>query len=775
MADDSAANDIQVKLMVGQGTLAVGSHLDLVVTGDDTSMVVLTGALAAVNVALEGLTYTPDAEFHGSDTLSITTDDLGNTGGGALQDTDTVMLSVVSVNDRPVNTVPLTPQTLDEDASLTFSSGTGNAISVADADAHQGTGELQVTLSVGNGALTLSQQTGLAVTGNGTGMVELTGQVSAVNAALEGLIYAPDANFNGADSLSITTDDLGNTGPPGPLQDTDTVDLMVTALNDGPVNTVPLTLQTLDEDTTLTFSSGNGNAISVADADAGEGTGEVQVTLAVSNGTLSLGANVGLSFVDGNNTATVVIRGSLTALNTALEGLGYTPDADYSGPDTLTVTTDDLGNTGLPGPLQDIDTVAIQVDAVNDPPVNTVPTTQTLNEDTPLVFSTANGNAITVADVDAEGAGDISVTLTVANGILTLGPTGSLSGFTGDGSGNVALTGQVSAVNAALEDLTYTPNANFNGADSLDITTDDLGNSGSGGPQQDADTIGLQILPVNDAPVVSAPAPQTINQGDSLAFQGAAAIAASDIDIGGGLFMVDIALQTPGNGGSLVLDLDGLILMSPPAATITFFASQTKVNEVLSDGSLVYTPAADFTGTEGVVVTVNDLGGTGLGGALTDTEVVSITVAPSVPLGPIGAVDSTAAPAFTGTDADDVLIGTDGADSIAAGAGDDTVDGGPGNDTLDGGSGNDFLIGSAGDDTFVFEPGSGHDVVKDFVPGAGSEDRLDLRAWGFDDFSDILARTVDVEGDTRIELSDQASIQLVGVASADLHEDDFLL
>jgi Ca2+-binding RTX toxin-like protein len=407
--------------------------------------------------------------------------------------------------------------------------------------------------------------------------------------------------------------------------------------------------------------------------------------------------------------------------------------------------------------------------------VNTVPTTQTLNEDTPLVFSTANGNAITVADVDAEGAGDISVTLTVANGILTLGPTSSLSGFTGDGSGNVALTGQVSAVNAALEDLTYTPNANFNGADSLDITTDDLGNSGSGGPQQDADTIGLQILPVNDAPVVSAPAPQTINQGDSLAFQGAAAIAASDIDIGGGLFMVDIALQTPGNGGSLVLDLDGLILMSPPAATITFFASQTKVNEVLSDGSLVYTPAADFTGTEGVVVTVNDLGGTGLGGALTDTEVVSITVAPSVPLGPIGAVDSTAAPAFTGTDADDVLIGTDGADSIAAGAGDDTVDGGPGNDTLDGGSGNDFLIGSAGDDTFVFEPGSGHDVVKDFVPGAGSEDRLDLRAWGFDDFSDILARTVDVEGDTRIELSDQASIQLVGVASADLHEDDFLL
>src|SRR5437762_2583279 len=46
-------------------------------------------------------------------------------------------------------------------------------------------------------------------------------------------------------------------------------------------------------------------------------------------------------------------------------------------------------------------TMTINVTAVNDPPVNTVPLAQTTPGNTPLVFSTANGNAISVADVDA--------------------------------------------------------------------------------------------------------------------------------------------------------------------------------------------------------------------------------------------------------------------------------------------------------------------------------------------------------------------------------------
>ena len=59
----------------------------------------------------------------------------------------------------------------------------------------------------------------------------------------------------------------------------------------------------------------------------------------------------------------------------------------------------------------------IAVTAVNDAPVNTVPGPQTGIEDTDFVFSTANGNAISVADVDA-GSNSIQVTLAATNATL---------------------------------------------------------------------------------------------------------------------------------------------------------------------------------------------------------------------------------------------------------------------------------------------------------------------------------------------------------------------
>ena len=47
------------------------------------------------------------------------------------------------------------------------------------------------------------------------------------------------------------------------------------------------------------------------------------------------------------------------------------------------------------------------------------PVPQTTNEDTTLVFSTADGNLISISDVDAAG-NPLQVTLTATNGTLTL-------------------------------------------------------------------------------------------------------------------------------------------------------------------------------------------------------------------------------------------------------------------------------------------------------------------------------------------------------------------
>jgi Ca2+-binding RTX toxin-like protein len=94
-------------------------------------------------------------------------------------------------------------------------------------------------------------------------------------------------------------------------------------------------------------------------------------------------------------------------------------------------------------------------------------------------------------------------------------------------------------------------------------------------------------------------------------------------------------------------------------------------------------------------------------------------------------------------------------------------------DTFIGGAGDDTLNGSVADDLFVFGPGSGQDTINNFTPGAGSEDAIDLRAFGLADFNDVQA--TQNGANTVIDLGGGDSITLIGVNVGDLHPDDFLL
>ena len=78
----------------------------------------------------------------------------------------------------------------------------------------------------------------------------------------------------------------------------------------------------------------------------------------------------------------MTFTGTLANINAALNGLTYTPTASYFGSDSLAIVTNDLGNTGPGGAKTDSSTVAITVSEVNQPPVNTVPGSQTVNENT---------------------------------------------------------------------------------------------------------------------------------------------------------------------------------------------------------------------------------------------------------------------------------------------------------------------------------------------------------------------------------------------------------
>jgi RHS repeat-associated protein len=150
------------------------------------------------------------------------------------------------------------------------------------------------------------------------------------------------------------------------------------AVNQPPVHTVP-GQQSLNEDSALAFSTASSNRISISDPDVA--SDELAVTLAVSQGTLTLTNRTGLSFTTGTgqSNATMSFTGTLTNINAALNTLFYFPPENYNGPASLTITTSDQGHNGEGGAQSDTDTVALNVLSVNDVPAFTKGADQTVN------------------------------------------------------------------------------------------------------------------------------------------------------------------------------------------------------------------------------------------------------------------------------------------------------------------------------------------------------------------------------------------------------------
>ena len=100
-----------------KGTITLGTTTGLTfTTGDGTAdtKMEFTGTKAAINTALATLRFTPTGNRNtvgigNEQPLTITVDDQGNTGtGGALSDTETVLITINPVNDAPTRTAPTT-------------------------------------------------------------------------------------------------------------------------------------------------------------------------------------------------------------------------------------------------------------------------------------------------------------------------------------------------------------------------------------------------------------------------------------------------------------------------------------------------------------------------------------------------------------------------------------------------------------------------------------------------------------------------------------------
>jgi Ca2+-binding RTX toxin-like protein len=516
--------------------------------GNNTGSVDVTGTAADLNSILGGLTYTPPTDFFGTPTLTFTANDGGNVGGNLSNPTEltplsssgTVSITVQPINDAPILVVP-GPQTLFNTDTLDFTPG---QFQVADIDASS----LEVILTVGQGNLSSTATTGLQVSGNNSLSVTLSGSVSNLNSALGSLIYDPIDSFIGTDTLTLTTSDLGGAGAGGTLTDMDTVTLTVTPPQ------VPFAASDffdVDEDSTLTPIDLLGNDLRPDPTDS-------------------------LFVTEINGQTISSLSSSASTPNGFLTQSGdtftYTPNTDFFGTETFTYTIESSPGVG-DGPSQG--TVSISVLPINDGPINSVPGSQTINEDNSLSFNSSN--QLDVSDVDA-GSDGVTVTLTVSNGSLNLSDPGS-SAVTGNSSGNVTIDGSVSQVNNTLGGLTYTPTLNFNGLDTLTIITTDNGNFGgvagdpnASNPLSDTDTVNITIQPINDPPVLVVPGKQSFFTDFDNSFSSSTGnpISVSDVD-------------GPTDNKSLELSVDAGVLTLPNTTGVSVSGNGSGTISILGD------------------------------------------------------------------------------------------------------------------------------------------------------------------------------------------------
>ncbi len=316
-----------------------------------TAVSVPSNGRAAITSAGATVTYTPNADFHGSDLFTYEVSD-GNGGTDTGTDTGTVNVTVTSVNDPPVAMGDST--TTDEDRAI--------VIRVLDNDTDADGDALSVTA--------------VSVPSNGR---------AAITSAGATVTYTPNADFHGSDLFTYEVSD-GNGGT-----DTGTVNVTVTSVNDPPV--AMNDAATTGEDTDV--------VIRVLDNDT-DADGDALSVTAVS--------------VPSNGRAAITSAGATVT---------YTPNADFHGSDLFTYKVSD-GNGGT-----DTGTVNVTITPEPREPVNNwprfnegIPTTRTVPEDAAL--GTTMGDPVSATDSDQDplqysllGAGQRSFRVDPVTGQLT--------------------------------------------------------------------------------------------------------------------------------------------------------------------------------------------------------------------------------------------------------------------------------------------------------------------------------------------------------------------
>lgn len=546
---------------------------------------------ASINASTGSYTYTPAANYNGSDSFVVQVSD-GN--GGTAQ--KTVAVTVTPVNDAP--TAQDDTAETDEDAAVVInvlandSDIDGNTLSLVAGGITGATGgsaviqsgqikftpaanfngtagfsykvtdgtaqtqaHVTVTVHPVNDAPTLTAAAP-TVTEDVTATGSLVGSdvdgdtlhytvttqpvhgVLSLNDTTGGYTYTPAANYNGPDSFAAQVSD-GNGGVA-----TKTVLFTVLAANDAPVAQGVTT--TTAEDTHILV-----DVLALAsDIDADAALNK-DPAMPVASKTLSI-APAGFSGVEHGTVALVSDSGTTK--------IKFTPTANWNGVESFSyIITDGLG-------AQATATITLAVTPANDAPTAVADSVLTAEDSNITVDVLANDT-----DVDA------STTLNTYPGVV-LEQNLQVVSLSGVDNGTAEITGNK---------VVFHPAVNWHGDESFQYTIQD-----ASGAQATA-TVSITVVSVNDAPVAMRDTATT--QED-----------------------------TPVVINVLANDIDVDTLTDAEVLTITAVSDVTGGNAVISaDGKTVtYTPTANNNGTFGFNYTVRDAAGA------TASAAVEVTVTP---------------------------------------------------------------------------------------------------------------------------------------------------
>ena len=510
-----------------------------------------TESNVTASVSNDTLTLTPADNWNGTTDITVTVTDDGT---GTLTDTETFTVTINAINDAPVISI-MDSVTIDEDnfATVNLSAsdieGDGLTYSVSSAESN-------VTATVSNDTLTLT----------------------------------PSENWNGTGNITVFVND-------GFLSDTTSFVLTVIPVNDAPEIILP---------DSLVFSE---------------------------DGLLTVDFTPYFNDID-SDTSLVLTASGNDHIDVGIESfmVTFTADTNWNGYEDIVFTIDDQNLRFTDG-----DTIRINVFAVNDAPVISIMDSVTIDEDN---FATVN---LSASDIEGDGltysvsSAESNVTATVSNdtltmtlaenwngtaeitvfvsdgflsdtssfvltvtpmndapeimlpdsmefsedGLLTIDFTPYLNDIDSDTSLGLTASGN-NHIDVAIESfmVTYTADTNWNGFEDIVFTIDDQNLRFT-----DSDTVRVNVLAVNDAPVITALDSVSIDE-DNVATVN---LSATDIEN------------------------DDL--------TYSVSSAESNVTATVSNDTLTLTPSENWNGTADITVFVND-------GFLSDTSSFVLTVNP---------------------------------------------------------------------------------------------------------------------------------------------------